>query len=524
MYQLNKKLLNSPYIEFMKGIMSKSIENINTPTNEAPQDQKGDASILEEYGQKFDMGEELSTNNYESVLEKTTESLSTISPLLGRNFRKYMEERRYFLKGPTGDIAITVTKCSNPSVEFINAVGNKIKSMSSPDGKVDPEIEVATLTESGIISSWSKYLIDSKYKYGPGDYTFECLGLEQTPYQIARLVNIMKTIPSSDFAKFENMRTDAKRIQHIVIDGRSFIHDSAPEAHTLLSKMVEYYDSQQDGKEAVATKRQELADTLQRLRKQYRSGYKEPHEKYMFDLANYDKNSSPYDADGIGIKREVSDPLYDGDKGEVKAIDILRRLVAETEPVPLTPPKTKDESLNQAFERLGNISYNQKTGIMYIHIEDLKDIMSEINRVLKNGQGKREMYPSTISAVAFVDLLSTHALKNLSERDWQEIAFDPTFKEIVRFSQMTSSVQYSENEFESFYNGLLHSVSKAYGDDQVDNNIVAEGYKTISKRIVNNQEAVAKKFSKTKGLESMVDALWSGNLAHELIGLYDRSK
>ena len=87
---------------------------------------------------------------------------------------------------------------------------------------------------------------------------------------------------------------------------------------------------------------------------------------------------------------------------------------------------------------------------------------------------------------------------------------------------MTSSVQYSEDEFESFYNGLLHNISKAYGDNQIDNDIITETYKTLSERIADNQAAIAKKFSETKGLESMVGAVWSGNLAHELIGLYDK--
>ena len=483
------------------------------------QENEDKTSTLEEYGKKYAMGEEIKKEEYESTLKDTAESFRAISPILEKNFKNYMKERRRLL---TDNQTGTVTKCSDPSIEFVEAVRGKICSMSSQDGKIDPEIEVVALSRAGIISSWSRSIADAFYKYGSGDFIFECLGLEQTPYQIARLVSIMKTIPSSSFAKFENMRTDAIRIEHVVIDGRGFIHDSAPEAHTLLKKMVEYYDSQQDGAEAIDQKRTELHDTLQRLRSQYGSGYKEKHEEYMFDLANYDREAAPYKPDWIGIDdKEAPDRLYDGNKGEAKAIDILRQLVTEMEPVSLTPPKTKDEPLNKAFERLGDITYDRHTGIIRINIEDMKDIMPEMNRILRKGQGKREMYPSTISAVAFVDLLATHALKNLSKKDWQRIIFDPTFKEIVRFSQMTSSIGYSEDEFESFYDGLMREVSKAYGADQIDDDKVIEGYKMLSKRIADNAGAVASKFSKTRGLESMTGAVRSGNLAHELIGLYD---
>ena len=50
---------------------------------------------------------------------------------------------------------------------------------------------------------------------------------------------------------------------------------------------IDYYDAKDDP-EQFEKKRQELSDTLLELREKHKAGYKEAHEKRIFDLDKYD--------------------------------------------------------------------------------------------------------------------------------------------------------------------------------------------------------------------------------------------
>lgn len=396
-----------------------------------------------------------------------------------------------------------IKTCREQSADFINTVVERVMQLSEKD---DSEINVLMNTRRAGISGgrWG-----SRGEMGTGEYIFETLGSKCSPVNIGRLTTIMKTIPSSDYARYENMRMDAYRIENVVIKGRSFIHDCAPEAYKLIGAMVDYYDAKGD-EELVKEKQSELSELLSRLRAEHGAGYTDPHEDYIFDLANYDKPANAFNGDPVGIggsKETEAEQIYDGDKNEIKAIDVLRRLKKNMEPIPFDAPHTKIPELNDAFAKLGQIPINSQTGELQVSISDLSEILKIINQHLIENQGQRTLYASTISAIAYIDKLSTAALKNLSEKDWQSLAFDPTFKEMLRFSQLTMSDGYSETDFERMYSNYIHKAGEAFNEDQVDNERISEAFGLLQSQILKNARAVAGEFSDNQNLQYLANAV-----------------
>ena len=408
--------------------------------------------------------------------------------------------------------------CHDKSPDCVNVAVKRVTQLSEEN---DPEIAILKNTRRAGITGgrW-----DSHGEMGTGEYVFETLGSKCSPINIGRLMTIMKTIPSSDFARYENMRMDAYRVENVVIGGRSFIHDCAPEAYKLIGAMVDYYDAQGDDK-LLQEKKLELSELFSRLKSEHKAGYTDPHEDYIFDLSNYDKSANPYMGDGVGIaknRRAEIEQVYDGGMDETKAIDILRRLKKNMEPIPLNTPHTKIPELNDAFSELGQVSVNKETGELEVSINDLSKILNIINQYLIKNQRQRTLYPSTISAITYIDKLSASSIKNLSKKDWQEVAFDPTFKEMLRFSQLTMSDGYSEEEFERTYSSFIHRAGEAFEEDEVNDEKISEAFTILQTQILKNTKAVAGEFSNNQNLKYLAKAVWSGNLTHELIGLSER--
>lgn len=357
----------------------------------------------------------------------------------------------------------------------------------------DPEVEA--LTNGGNIYG------TGDGEYGIGDYIDECLTSRVNPENIDRLVRINREIPTSDFSKFEQNRKDAIRLQGTIIGGRDFIHDERPGAHEVLEAIEEYYDSRDDkSAHEVATEK-----------------LNELEEKYHFDILPNALNIEAYE-------KPVAYMAYfqhasEGSSDE-RAIDILRRLVKNTTPDLLTAPKTKDEELNQLLQNI-NPQLNEQNGEVRLNIKDVGPAIVRINQLLEENQNTLGIFPSTISAVAYLDKMSAYALRELDKKQTQEIIFDPSFKEIVRFSQLTSSDGYDEPKFESQYNKILKEVSFAYSENGVDGSKISEALKDLSQMILKNADALAKTYKEEGKTQS--GSIWSGNLSHELIGLFEKA-
>ena len=337
--------------------------------------------------------------------------------------------------------------------------------------------------------------------YGVADYTEECLLSSYNPGEIDRLIRIYHEIPTSDYKKFEQNRKDAARLQGTIIGGRDFIHDERPGTNEMLVAIKNYYEHRNDDDNA-----------------NYKFRLAELEDKYHFGVLPNAFNIEAYEKP-IEYMSEHN-RAEEGNKDET-ALDILNRLIENTRPNLLEAPKTKNEELNKLMENISP-TMNERTGEVLVDFDKVGTAVAKMNEILLQNKGKQGIYPSTVSAIAFLDKMSAHALRNASRKDLQELPFDPKFKEMVRFSQLTSSIEYNENDFENKYQQIVDKFSKAYGDDDVDSLKIVEGYQVLSQQILKNVQGLSKNYASKSVTVRFSDAVWSGNLSDELIGLFDK--
>ena len=337
--------------------------------------------------------------------------------------------------------------------------------------------------------------------YGVADYTEECLLSSYNPKEIDKLIRIYHEIPTSDYKKFEQNRKDAARLQGTIIGGRDFIHDEKPGVNEILVAIKNYYEHRNDDDNA-----------------NYKFRLAELEDKYHFGVLPNAFNIEAYEK-----PIEYMSEHNRAEEGNVNetAFDILNRLIENTRPNLLEAPKTKNEELNKLMENISPI-INERTGEVLVDFDKVGTAVAKMNEILLQNKGKQGIYPSTVSAIAFLDKMSAHALRNASKKDLQELPFDPKFKEMVRFSQLTSSIEYNENDFENKYRQIVDKFSEAYGDDDVDSLKIVEGYQVLNQQILKNMQGLSKNYASKSVTARFSDAVWSGNLSDELIGLFDR--
>lgn len=357
----------------------------------------------------------------------------------------------------------------------------------------EPEVEaIATMGNTyGTIEGY----------YGIADYAEECLLSEYNPKDINKLLCIYHEMPTSDFRKFEQNRKDASRLQYTIIGGRDFIHDERAGVNEVLSAIKDYYDHRES--EDVESYKQKLES----LENKYRFGVL----PNAFNLEAYEK---PIENMSDWNKAEKGNP-------NERAIDILNRLVENTRPNLLEAPETKYPELNELLSKISPL-INEQTGKVRVNIREVGAAIAKMNEILLQKQGEQGIMPSTISAVAFLDKMSAYALRDTDAKEVQELAFDPNFKEILRFSQLTSSTEYDERAFNNKYQQIVDKFSEAYGDDGVDSSKIVEGYQVLNQQILKNMQGLSKNYASKSVTERFSDAVWSGNLSDELIGLFDR--
>ena len=124
-----------------------------------------------------------------------------------------------------------------------------------------------------------------------------------------------------------------------------------------------------------------------------------------------------------------------------------------------------------------------------------------------------------ISAISYTEKMATHAMKHISDKDWHELPFDSHFKEFVRLQELIgSNDSYDERRFDGFYDGLIREMSKDFESDDV----ARDTYGKLQQHILQNLRGLAAKYNSNPNTAHRAGALWSGNLAHELIGLAAR--
>ncbi len=343
----------------------------------------------------------------------------------------------------------------------------------------------------------------NKNDWGIAEFTAECLIGDITPRNICELIQINKKIPSSELEKFEQNRVDAVALENIIYPSRTFIHTQHPGVHEFISAMIDYYDTKDD-EEAHREANEKLENAL-KMRKSspYGKSYRN-FEKYIFNLDNYDRSCQAVDTWSGTNAAEQHKTVSD------KAIDILRRLEKNTRPNAPEIPTTKDPKLNKLLEAAKiHVAENGKE---YTDWRAIGDLLSNLNGYLISRQGENGMPPSQMHAIIYADRAATVAMRDITQKEWRELFFDPTFKEIVKFRDLTESYDnFSSADFERFWNYFSDAPA-----GETDTNISAQYYR-LSMHIFKQLTKLS------KHRQGSTDDLWSNNLTHELIGLTDIS-
>lgn len=355
----------------------------------------------------------------------------------------------------------------------------------------DPEVE-----NVGASNSWSM-----EYGgFGISDFIIHSLVSEVNPKNTRDLIQAYREVPTSDFAKFEQNRKDSLELRGVLWRGRDWIHDEVSGIHNVLIAMLDYYETRDN--EAV---RQEKQAAIIEAMKSIPSNYQQNIGDLCFDLENYEKP----------VKRRVGETYQTSKLSEETepAVVVLRRLVENTRQNTLDKPHTEDEQLNTLLEQL-RVHPNERTGEVLVSWRQVGQLVAYTNELLISKQGDIGMRPSMVRALAYIDKMATYAMRGVSDRDWKELPYDPHFKEIVKFRDLTSSAdKFNELWFETFWESFTRIPNWPDG--------VEDAYRKLSQRVLDQMNKMARDYNANQYTSYMAESLWSGNLNHELIGLAD---
>lgn len=356
----------------------------------------------------------------------------------------------------------------------------------------DPEAK-----DIGAVNSWQ-----IEYgRFGISDFTIHCLVSEVNPKNTRDLIQAYREVPTSDFAKFEQNRKDAAELIGALWSGRDWIHDEVPGVHAVLATMLDYYDTR-DSEDIHQEKQAAILEAIAKIP----SGYQPIIGDYCFDLENYEKPVKKFVGETYTTSRrsEETEP----------AVEVLRRLVENTSQTTLEKPHTEDEQLNSLLEQL-QVHPNERTGEVYVRWGQVGQIVAYANGLLQARQGEIGMRPSMVRALAYIDKMATYAMRGISDKDWRELPFDPHFKEIAKFRDLTSSSdRFDAQSFEEFWQHITRMPNWPDG--------VQDVYQKLSARILGQVNKMARTYNANQYTSYMSESLWSGNLTHELVGLVDR--
>lgn len=321
--------------------------------------------------------------------------------------------------------------------------------------------------------------------FGVADFICHCYAQPITPENISELLIASREAPTTSLSRFEQNRKDALSLRAQFGALRDYIHDQRPGVHTLISLMVAYYDAPQTEKDKIASQiKQETAKT---------GGYLAGERTDMIlELSRYDQD----------IEED-----FQGQQKTVKAIDVLRRVAKNTEPVDEAAPTTSHAEINDALkvidrrELLGKVDIEQASLVEAIKV--FCDFLES-----KMGEKTVGIEPSTILALSWLERRVFEFLQNMSFEKQMGAYKTDWFEQIMRFSELTSSpVMFDKQGFTDFIEELRQKSPH-------------EAYRFIGQRVISNVSELTKNYKGKPG-EYRMGALWSGNVTHELIGLID---
>lgn len=323
-----------------------------------------------------------------------------------------------------------------------------------------------------------------KGDWGVADFECHCLASRITPESLNEMLMILREVPSTDLGKLEQNRIDGLSLANPFGALRDFIHDQRVGVHKVVSAMVAYYDAKPDEEQYETTLRSSL---------QAASGYLSSQDRtdLILDRSRYE----------VIVKETVN-----GVEQDVRAIDVLRRLQQNTEPIPDLVPVTSDDKLN---ELMSSVTRFELEDNVIISTEQMHSVIVYINTLLINQMNEQAIgiLPNTLIAIGWIEQRTKEMLQSMSYEDQQAAYKQEWFTEIVKLEELLYSREmFDQTDFDRFIISLRESSSPF------------DAYKLISSRMYPSLRELAEKY-KQEGKEERVGTLWSGNLVHELINL-----
>lgn len=331
-----------------------------------------------------------------------------------------------------------------------------------------------------------------------------------SPPHIDQLFRINERLATSDINKFEQNRVDALALENAkLFSEHSFIHNQCAGAHEFIVALLDYYNASHDIKKrdhAVA----DLSKKIAELSNLYNYDY---NQESVFDIDAYDAICSATDSFAPN-KLVVS---------KQRAIDVLHRLEQNTRNNTIPTPDTQDYTLNKLLVMAA--PYTRHDGREIAEWQATNALINYINQeILLNRHGQDNLDPSEMHAIIYAERVATIAIRGLNQKNWRELFYDPTFKEIVLFRDLISSyddVSVSRNtgdnslfvrDFENFWNTFSNISAEASDDERIDR------YKLLFRHVSLQIDKLTAHYHEI-GWHDFANSLWSGNLNYELMNL-----
>lgn len=369
---------------------------------------------------------------------------------------------------------------------FIDAVchygrnyGLTEKAVNGFQGKLLPALASGDNQVQILLRGGNIWAMRSGETMGIGDFICHCYATEINPPNINDLLLTVREVPTTDYARFEQNRLDALAAGRVFGALRDFIHDQRPGVSEVIQNMIEYYQTGDKSRLELL-----LVKT---------GGY----------LASSDRQTIILDRNNYEVEVEET---VNGQKRKVKTIDVLRRLAENVKPIADILPVTSDAELNEKMTALmksrpTSEATRELLGQAYNHIN------TRLIEMMNNGEIGVE--PNIVLALAWLERRGFDVLQKLTHEDQIGVYKQKWFHSLLRFQELTTSPNnYDHAEFQSF----LDQITQAESDK--------EAYRLAGRRVLDNIDILARKY-KTEGKSERTGALWSGNIAHEMIGLTD---
>lgn len=316
-----------------------------------------------------------------------------------------------------------------------------------------------------------------KDDFGIASFEIHELTGQLTPANLREGINILRSMPTSSMHRFESNRRDGLQLAGPFGILRDAIHDQRPGVHDVLRAMVQYYEDHDN--EAFLQAIDGKCDYIRA----------DNCFDKLLDLNSYDTIRPTRTIEGEEMPDEA-------------AIDIVRRLEHNTRPVDDVPPELHDKELSVRLHNIYKADASDKNA-------QLKAVSEYVNAKLSTMIKEKRVgiEPELIAALAWLENEQFKYMQGLKFEHQSGLARQGIFQQILLTHELTHNDNFSQAEFDSF----LEKVARM--DDQT-------AARAIAQRVMRQVSALATAY-KARGKSDWVEALWSGNVTHELLGMID---